>query len=192
MEGNLGTKELLAAQLKKQLRIQPLAKVTVAGLCRDVGITRQAFYYHFVDVYDLAVWTFETEVANHIMAHATYAQWAVGFQELLRYMKVHSKEVYAVTDSLGTRRLARFFYAQFEAMMQEIVTELEAERPVEEPSRSTIISHFARVVLGYLLHWLSTDMTQDPEALVAELEGLLKGQVPAAFTQYAGPEPLTR
>ena len=69
-----GTKELLAGALKEQLADTPLDRVTVAGLVRQVGITRQAFYYHFANVYELAAWLFEQEIADHIMAHATYSE----------------------------------------------------------------------------------------------------------------------
>ena len=72
------TRQLLSVALKDQLRSTPLDKVTVSSLTAQAGITRQTFYYHFADVYDLAVWVFEQEVANHIMEHASYSEWAKG------------------------------------------------------------------------------------------------------------------
>lgn len=45
------TKDRLAEALKQRLRVEPIEKVTVVSLTREVGVDRQTFYYHFTDVY---------------------------------------------------------------------------------------------------------------------------------------------
>ena len=65
-------KERLARALRDALTTVPLSKVTVSGITRTAGVTRQAFYYHFSDIRDLTVWTFKREVADQIIAHTTY------------------------------------------------------------------------------------------------------------------------
>lgn len=185
MSGDRGAKELLAEALKDQLQVMALSKVTVTGLTKQVGLTRQAFYYHFVDVYDLAVWVFETEVADHIMSHASYDRWAEGYQQLLTYMREHRTGVYAVIHSLGHHELERFLYGQFHQMMEAIVAELRGDLTVSAADQERVISHFALVVLGYCMYWLASDMEADPSELVPEIEFLLQGQVRHALETYA-------
>ena len=48
------TRLALGQALKDELETTPLNRVTVRRLTQATGITRQAFYYHFADVYDLA------------------------------------------------------------------------------------------------------------------------------------------
>ena len=48
-------KERLARALRDALTTVPLSKVTVSGITRTAGVTRQAFYYHFSDIRDLTV-----------------------------------------------------------------------------------------------------------------------------------------
>ena len=48
-------------RLSKQKNID---KITVKDLVEACGISRQTFYYHFHDVYDLMRWIFEREAAN--------------------------------------------------------------------------------------------------------------------------------
>ncbi len=175
------TKESLARALKEQLAETSLERVTVSSLAQQVGITRQAFYYHFANVYELAAWLFQQEIADHIMAHATYAEWASGFEALLSYMRRHPTELAAVSASLSPGELERFFYSQFCAMMRAIVAELSEGQQVSERVRRSVVRHFAATVLGYLMRWLFTDMEEDPAHLVSELELLLRGQVRAAL-----------
>lgn len=170
-------KSALGHALVETLRATPLSKVTVAGLATRVGISRQAFYYHFIDVYDLAAWVFETEIANHILAHANYEQWATGFQQLLTYLKTNKNEAYAVIRSLDPHALERFMFAQFQVMMRAIVCDLRGGIDVSDSSCSLVVDHFASVVLGYMVRWLAEDMRADPMVLVAQLEYLLRGQV---------------
>ena len=49
-------KTALALALRDALTTTPLSKVTVSGLTRTAGVTRQAFYYHFSDIRDLTGW----------------------------------------------------------------------------------------------------------------------------------------
>ena len=95
------TRTRLARALQRQLATISLDRVTVSCLAREAGVTRQAFYYHFADVADLAVWTFQTEVADHILAHRTRAQWADGFLQLMSYMQDHADQSHAVLEALS-------------------------------------------------------------------------------------------
>ena len=52
------TKYLLARVLRDQMKDEPFSQIKVADICERAGITKQAFYYHFKDKYDLAAWAF--------------------------------------------------------------------------------------------------------------------------------------
>lgn len=73
------TPQVLGRALKEMLAETSLDKVTVAALCRRCDLTRQTFYNHFGDIRELAVWVFTSDVANHILSHASLAEWEEGF-----------------------------------------------------------------------------------------------------------------
>ncbi|NLH01423.1 MAG: TetR family transcriptional regulator [Clostridiales bacterium] len=52
----------IARNLKEMAEEQPLENITVSSLCKRCDINRGTFYYHFIDIYDLIIWIFETEV----------------------------------------------------------------------------------------------------------------------------------
>lgn len=189
MSASDSTKQALGHALVKQLEVRPLDKVTVSSLAGEIGITRQAFYYHFADAYELAIWVFETDIANHIMRHATYREWADGFTTMLAYMRSHRDQVYAVVNSLSHRKLERFFYETLHAMMEAIVTELEGDLRLDPEDRAFIIDHYTLSVLGHLLHWLADGMRSDPTVLVSKLAIIMQGNVRSSLDRFAWREP---
>ncbi|WP_182049414.1 TetR/AcrR family transcriptional regulator C-terminal domain-containing protein [Changpingibacter yushuensis] len=185
------TQDALGALLKEELRSRPLSKITVAGLTSAAGVSRQTFYYHFADVYELAVWVFERDIAHHIMAHASYSEWAQGFQQMLTYMKNNREQTYATINSLSHRELERFFMHQFQGMTAAIVAELEGDLQLEPESRTFVIDHYAMIVLGHLLHWFAGGMREEPADLVPRIELILRGSVRASLERFGAGSAVT-
>ena len=179
------TRQKLALALKDQLRTAPIDRLTVSGLAAAADINRQTFYYHFADVYDLAVWVFEQDLANHIMAHATYDQWAQGYQALLQYIRDNYTQTMAVIGSLSHRERDAFFLRQFRAMMTPIVAELQGDLVIPEDDRRFIVDHFAATVLGHFLQWLSDGAREEPAVLAPKIEKILRGQVRQSLERFA-------
>lgn len=84
-------KTRFALALRDALKTVPLSKVTVSGLTRAAGVTRQAFYYHFSDIRDLTAWVFKREVADQIVAHSTPENWSDGLLSMLVWMQAHPR-----------------------------------------------------------------------------------------------------
>lgn len=179
------TREALAAALMARLATTPLDKVTVSGLSADAGITRQAFYYHFADTYDLAVWTFEQGVANHIMEHASYEHWARGYRTLLLYLDRNFEQTCAVLGCLDHRERDIFFLNLFRQMMEAVVSELEEGLAVPAKYRQFVIDHYSSVVLGHFLRWVSEPVREDPNVLVPRIERILKGSARKALEEFS-------
>ena len=70
------TKYKLAEAMKSCMKRMPVEKVTVKEIVEECGITRQTFYRHFLDKYDLINWYFEKilqESFKHMgEGHSTY------------------------------------------------------------------------------------------------------------------------
>lgn len=175
----------LSQALKEELKTKPLSKVSVSRLAEVAEVGRQTFYYHFNDIYDLVTWVFERDVAEQVMAHATYDEWANGFQQVLEYMEANRDQANAVMQSLSHREFELFFYSQFERMMQAVVDEVQGDLDVPEEARRLVINHYTIVVVGHLLHWLSRDMNDDPALLTQRIETVMRGNVRQALERFA-------
>jgi len=52
------TKRLLAETLEEMMRHRSLRDIRIQEVCEAAGVTRQTFYYHFKDKYDLVAWIY--------------------------------------------------------------------------------------------------------------------------------------
>ena len=182
-------KTALALALRDALTTTPLSKVTVSGLTRTAGVTRQAFYYHFSDIRDLTVWVFKREVADQIISHATYDDWSEGLLAMLVWMQSHPEETRSAISSLGMEELQVFLHKQLRAVMEPIVDQLGADLTVTEGDRMFITDHFTLAVLGHISQWIATGMSADPYILTERIARILDGQVLRALTLFSEKPP---
>ena len=178
-------KTALALALRDALTTTPLSTVTVSGLTRTAGVTRQAFYYHFSDIRDLTVWVFKREVADQIISHATYDDWSEGLLAMLVWMQSHPEETRSAISSLGMEELQVFLHKQLRAVMEPIVDQLGADLTVTEGDRMFITDHFTLAVLGHISQWIATGMSADPYILTERIARILDGQVLRALTLFS-------
>ena len=76
------TKTMLCQALKKKMAQKPLDKITIRELADDCGLKRQAFYYHFEDIYDLVRWMFQQEAVSLLRQHDGALLWQEGLLQL--------------------------------------------------------------------------------------------------------------
>ena len=178
-------KTALALALRDALSTTPLSKVTVSGLTRTAGVTRQAFYYHFSDIRDLTVWVFKREVGNQVGTHSSYDEWSDGLLAMLVWMQSHPEETRSVISSLGMEELQLFLHKQLRSVMEPIVDELGANLTVTEGDRMFVADHFTLCVLGHVSQWLSNGMSADPYILTERIARVLDGQILRSLTMFA-------
>ena len=178
-------KERLAQALRDALTTVPLSKVTVSGITRTAGVTRQAFYYHFADIKDLTVWVFKREVADQIVGNTTYEDWSDGLLSMFLWMQHHPEETRSVVSSLSMEDLQAFLHKQLRAVMEPIVDRLSADLPVTEDDRTFVTNHFTLSVLGHICQWLATAMSDDPYVLTERIARVLDGQVRRSLEAFA-------
>ena len=156
-------KTALALALRDALSTTPLSKVTVSGLTRTAGVTRQAFYYHFSDIRDLTVWVFKREVGNQVGTHSSYDEWSDGLLAMLVWMQSHPEETRSVISSLGMEELQLFLHKQLRF----------------------VADHFTLCVLGHVSQWLANGMSADPYILTERIARVLDGQILRSLTMFA-------
>ncbi|MSS00447.1 TetR family transcriptional regulator [Arthrobacter sp. BL-252-APC-1A] len=166
----------LAAALKARLRTEPLDKVTVTELVRDCGLTRQAFYYHFPDVRQLAVWVFETEVARQVRTFAAEVGWADGLVRLLLYMRENRSSTLGVLNGVGQPGLERFLFRQMRPIT-EAVMDQDGGGPADPGDRVLVVDFYTSAVLAVVLRWVAEGMEEHPYRVVGDLEIMLHGAV---------------
>ena len=82
----LVVKKMLANTLKELMNEKPLTKITVQDLTKKCGISRQTFYNHFHDIYELVEWIYLNEAHITLGENISYENWQDALEALFQYM----------------------------------------------------------------------------------------------------------
>jgi AcrR family transcriptional regulator len=93
------TKSAIVTSLKKLMSQKALNKISICELCRDCGINRKTFYYHFVDIYDIVSWMFKQELKNKDEYRS--------YEEAIRYSIQYGRENRLICNSLLADTMGR-------------------------------------------------------------------------------------
>ena len=186
-------KTMLAHALRDALQTVPLSKVTVSGLTRTAGVTRQAFYYHFADIRDLTVWVFKREVADQIITHATHEDWADGLLAMFVWMQNHPEETRSVVSSLGMEDLQIFLHQQLPAVMEPTRAQHSPHLRVPQDDPLFVTHPLTLPLPAPPPHSPATGMSTDPYILTERIARVLDGQVRRSLELFASsPHPPAR
>lgn len=60
------TKRKIADCVKRLMRHQDISRITIQDVMDETGMSRQSFYYHFRDIYDVLEWIVQKELKDPI------------------------------------------------------------------------------------------------------------------------------
>ena len=95
------TKKAIAVSVTRLLEKKPLDKITIREITDDCGMTRNTFYYHFQDIYDLCSWIFAAQ-AEELIGRYKKDDSGLGdmFVEGLEYLYENKRMIRHVYDSV--------------------------------------------------------------------------------------------
>ena len=80
------TKAALASGLRSLMTKKKLNQITIKDITDECGISRNAFYYHFSDKYDLVNWIFTSQTLPVINTFSDPDRYFDGFVALCKHM----------------------------------------------------------------------------------------------------------
>lgn len=159
-------KEIQASFLKLSRHL-PIDKISVSSICRDVGINRSSFYYHYQDIYDLLdkimIQTnrqLEEQVsldANHFLSD----------QNLLLYLyHIQShQDIYKIIYSSRTHFPMSYY-------SQEMMTYLKEETRFSEMTERHLSHVLTFIQAGFVYtirYWIENQCKEKPEMILEVL-----------------------
>lgn len=170
------TKKALADSLKKLMAKKPFCKINVADIVNDCGLTRQSFYYHFKDKFDLMNWIYYTESAHLITADDTSEYWTDGLKNLCYYMQQNKTFYRNALSTTGQNSFPEYLNEYISRIaLSEIERVLDTE--AERDRWAFTVSFFATAFVAFIVRWSNNGMKEDPAIFLAELRSLFDGSI---------------
>lgn len=176
------TEKALAAALMEELSEKTLDKITVQSLTDKCGLSRNTFYYHFNDVYDLLSHIFRDEMEYLRIQYAEKKDWEDGLEYGLNYLYDHKAAIKNINESSGQELILKYISQVANEHSAAVVT-LQYDDPVHslDPSTLTIVAKFYKAaLLGALLDWTTNGMKESPADLARYYDAMFRGTFKAA------------
>lgn len=176
------TKIRIAHSLKELMFKKSLQQITIEDISSQTGITRQAFYYHFRDIYDLLLWTYEHELEDVLIQIHESKNPIPPLGEFFSYFYTHKeftrKTFYAVDRDVLERILFKRLRPIIQSIMETVCIRIMLNKDPNFSEKIVIkhyiIDYFTFALVGTIIHWVQTNMQETPEDLTKRSAEILQ------------------
>ena len=157
----------LAAAMKKCMERMPVEKVTVKEIVEECGTTRQTFYRHFLDKYDLINWYFDkilSESFKHMGTGETVYESLVRKFRFIEHERLFFDAAFRYDDQNSLRD---HDYREIHAFYTNMI-----ESRTKEPLGSElnfILEMYCRGSVYMTTRWVSGEIEYTPEEMAKRL-----------------------
>lgn len=159
------TKQALIASFKKLLETEPFDKITISDITNDCGLSRQTFYYHFRDIFDMIRWIYNSESMNEIGGRGGYGTWQDKIRELFDYT-LNNKSLILGTFNSKCRNDLVGYYMDVSIRKISDIVEMKSDGDIAEKDKKFIASVYAYAFVGIMVDWISDGMKESSEEMV--------------------------
>lgn len=171
------TKHAIKEALMKLLNDRPFDKISVKDLVDACGISRNTFYYHYHDVYEVLEDIFEEETRKTIGAADSWDLWEDGILQAVEFALNNRRAVYHVYHSLNREELERYLHRVAGSLAHEFVRQQAEDLNANEIDIKLLSVFYKHGVVGIFLEWLDNNMREDPVQLIKRMGFLMHGTI---------------
>lgn len=174
---SLRRKRALSEALKQLMRKKPLSRITVNELLEACDISRNTFYYHFEDIYDLLRWTLEQESLDVLKQMDFLINTEEALRLIVNYVEENRCILLSAYTSLGYDEMKRFFYPDLYAIVNGVVDQAETTRSVALPHKEKdfISMFFCEAAASSLINYLQNPDRWSKEEVTRYLTAIFRG-----------------
>lgn len=171
------TRNAIIKSTLKLAESKPINKITVRDIVDDCGITRNTFYYHFRDIYDVLENALQTQLTLSDSAESDQTG-DDAFFALAQRVVEHKKLLVNLYKTLGHEKTEAYLSRRLHEIVLSYLRREAVGIPVEESDLSIIAVFYEAALFGILTRWLRDSM---PEELSGDLVDVL-GRIRTIFS----------
>lgn len=178
---SLKTKRTLAGSLKKLMEQKSLSRITISELCRDCGLNRKTFYYHFDDIQSLLKWMLEQEAENVIKKQDLLTDYQALLSLVIDYVDDNNDILNRMYDTTKKNSITNFFFPELRKAVKDMIEDLEKKTgcAVDEEFREFLGSFYTTSLSSLLIDRLQETCAYTKEELMDYIIFTLRSSLPA-------------
>ncbi len=177
-------KQVIADTLTELLRTTTLENITVKDIASRCGVSRQAFYYYFDDIYDVLEWVFVQETERALNEHSAIDNWQEGYVRILRWAQEHKTLVRNTYNSVRREYVEYFMNRVLFQYIMQVVSKEATGLCVPQEQQEFIAQFYTLALNAISLEWIRNNMKEEPEHVAKKVSILLEGSFQRALHNF--------
>lgn len=175
------TQKAMADAVSELLKTRTLDRISIRDITDACGLTRNTFYYHFHDVYDLLRWLFEEKTRQIMERYRDNADWEGGLEEILDYFYENRMMILHIYESINGDLLFRFVNDVMYQHAEVIVAQQAKGHGSTDGAIRIAALFYMNAIVGDVLQWLQAGMDRSPEKMAQQYNTMFLGTVKAVL-----------
>ena len=176
------TKEALANALVSLLSEQPLNKISIKDITDFCNISRNTFYYHFKDKYELINWIFYTDMQEQVDYFKNPAKLNESFVNVCKVLYANRKFYLACFQYTGQNSLYEYIFDYYYGLWKINLgdTQCSSSRPsqkISEAELNIMAKMKTHSMLGMITDWVRDGMRDNYMTYFEQMRSILEREV---------------
>lgn len=175
MANNRITKETFARALKELLKERPLTKISVKDITGQCELSRNAFYYHFKDKYELINWIFYDDMLRNVNSFNDPSKLTDSFVNVCQCLYSEREFYFACFQYMGQNSLFETLHElYYELWKLNLDTRyMESSVKLSEEELELMAKLNAYALVGIITDWVKKGMHNNYMSYFERVRALL-------------------
>ncbi|MGY3724980.1 transcriptional regulator, TetR family [Granulicatella balaenopterae] len=177
-------KQIFTNTLLEMLKSKELNEITVTDIAQKCGVSRQAFYYYFDDIYDMVEWFFMEETDKALMAYTDIDTWQMGYIHLMEWAKKNQNIIMNTYQSVQREYVEVFMNRVLYQYIIQVVEHESKGLTVTDEQCAYIANFYTLAINAITLEWIRKNMHEPPVEVAEKVNFMIEGDFKKALLKF--------
>ena len=171
------SKKIIAEKLMEMLNDRPLDRISVSDLANECNLSRQAFYYHFADIYSVIEWILSNASIKLLDDYGDITSWTIAYYGILAWIKKHEKFILNIYSAVPRDYIDSFTNSILLPYLTKVVEYESKDSNLTKVQKSFIARFYSLAFNSVTIDWIKGGLKEEPRQIVILVETLTKGDI---------------
>ena len=184
------TKKKIADCVRQLMKRKEISKITIGDIMEATGMSRQSFYYHFKDIYDLVEWSCLEDATRALAGKKTYSTWTEGLLQIFEVVYENKPFIMNAYRCISREQIENFLFQLTSDLIMGVVKEQEqaANTTIPDKDKRFIADFYKYSFVGIMLDWIKQGMKEDYGEIARMIAITLHGGIANSIRNFTKAE----
>ena len=177
-------KQIFLDTLLEMLNTKTLSEITITDIVSKCNVSRQTFYYHFDDIYDLIEWYFTQQTEKALYEFSDIDSWQTGYIRIMKWAQKNKSIILNTYRSVQREYVEIFMYRVLYQYIIKVVNTEAKNLNVTKEQCAFVAQFYTLAINAVSLEWIRTGMNDNPESIAESVNFLIEGDFRKALLKF--------